>query len=280
MSIGASTGIVILSFFPSVHWFSEAFTLPFLIPFTRWESCPDFTASLIWFLNWRQSLVSCPWSSWKWKYLDMSRDRLLPNIRGGCSKRLAAFSMARISLGLLDRLESSPCLGPRWTEDLWRDARLSFSSLNHEQNQRYAALHVDPKSIKYHQCIWLQILIVENATCFLTVPPYVGGIFESLGGRLPPMLVEGGWPPCTEVKEDHKGLTPLAFLPLLLLSMSGVSLNPITLSRCLRTIGDLGRRVGVASLLGSGTVYHNLYLGGKALAEKENVGFDLARPLP
>ncbi|GJZ22792.1 ribonuclease H-like domain-containing protein [Tanacetum coccineum] len=59
------------------------------------------------------SLVSCPWSSWKWQYLDMSRDRLLPNIRGGCSKLLAAFSVARISLGLLDRLESSPWLGPR-----------------------------------------------------------------------------------------------------------------------------------------------------------------------
>ncbi|GKA18238.1 hypothetical protein Tco_0698075 [Tanacetum coccineum] len=28
------------------------------------------------------------------------------------------------------------------------------------------------------------------------------------------------------------------------------------------------------------TVYHDLYLGGKALAERENVGFDLARPLP
>ncbi|GJX81535.1 reverse transcriptase domain-containing protein [Tanacetum coccineum] len=29
-----------------------------------------------------------------------------------------------------------------------------------------------------------------------------------------------------------------------------------------------------------GTVYHDLYLGGKALAERENVGFDLAIPLP
>ncbi|GJZ98491.1 hypothetical protein Tco_0670944 [Tanacetum coccineum] len=29
-----------------------------------------------------------------------------------------------------------------------------------------------------------------------------------------------------------------------------------------------------------GTVYHDLYLGGKALAERENVGFNLARPLP
>ncbi|GJS52964.1 hypothetical protein Tco_0626326 [Tanacetum coccineum] len=48
----------------------------------------------------------------------MSRDRLLPNIRGGCSKLLAAFSVARISLGLLDRLESSPWLGPRYGENL------------------------------------------------------------------------------------------------------------------------------------------------------------------
>ncbi|GKC53233.1 hypothetical protein Tco_1075978 [Tanacetum coccineum] len=99
------------------------------------------------------SLVSCPWSLWKWQYLDMSRDRLLPNIRGGCSKLLADFSMARISLGLLDRLESSPWLGTRWMGGLWRYARLSFLSLNHEQNHRYAALRVDPKSVEYRQCI-------------------------------------------------------------------------------------------------------------------------------
>nr|GEY83068.1 hypothetical protein [Tanacetum cinerariifolium] len=42
-------------------------------------------------------LVSCPWSSWKWKYLDMSRDRLLPNIQGGCSKLLAAFSVRQVN---------------------------------------------------------------------------------------------------------------------------------------------------------------------------------------
>ncbi|GKD63539.1 hypothetical protein Tco_1305647 [Tanacetum coccineum] len=57
-------------------------------------------------------LVSCPKSSWKWQYLDMSHDRLLPNIRGGCLKLLDAFSVARISLGLLYKLESSPWLGP------------------------------------------------------------------------------------------------------------------------------------------------------------------------
>ncbi|GKG11223.1 hypothetical protein Tco_0342623, partial [Tanacetum coccineum] len=28
------------------------------------------------------------------------------------------------------------------------------------------------------------------------------------------------------------------------------------------------------------TMYHDLYLGGKALAERDNVGFDLAIPLP
>nr|GEZ72456.1 hypothetical protein [Tanacetum cinerariifolium] len=109
-------------------------------------------------------------SSWKWQYLDMSRDSLLPNIRGGCSKLLVAFFVARISLGLLDRLESSPWLGPRTSigcyfpffdpgvgffhkafvggqGGLWRGARLSFLSLNHRQNQRYDALRVDPKSV-------------------------------------------------------------------------------------------------------------------------------------
>nr|GFA08610.1 hypothetical protein [Tanacetum cinerariifolium] len=118
MSIDASAGVVLFSFFPFVRWFSKAFTFSFLIPFIRWESCHNFTASSIWFLNWRESLVSYPQSSWKWQYLDMSRDRLLPNIRGGYSKLLVAFSVARISLGLLDRLESSPWLGPRYGKNL------------------------------------------------------------------------------------------------------------------------------------------------------------------
>ncbi|GJZ95144.1 hypothetical protein Tco_0667347 [Tanacetum coccineum] len=56
--------------------------------------------------------VVLPVVSSEWQYLDMSRDRLLPNIRGGCSKLLAAFFVAMISLGLLDRLESSSWLGP------------------------------------------------------------------------------------------------------------------------------------------------------------------------
>ncbi|GKC30712.1 hypothetical protein Tco_1038006 [Tanacetum coccineum] len=42
----------------------------------------------------------------------MLRDRLLPGRRGGCLKVLATFSVSKISLGLLDRLESSPWLGP------------------------------------------------------------------------------------------------------------------------------------------------------------------------
>ncbi|GKE82742.1 hypothetical protein Tco_1552742, partial [Tanacetum coccineum] len=52
------------------------------------------------------------------QYLDLSHNRLLSNIRGGCSKLLAAFSVARISLGLLDRMESSPWLGPQYGENL------------------------------------------------------------------------------------------------------------------------------------------------------------------
>ncbi|GKB49488.1 hypothetical protein Tco_0900241 [Tanacetum coccineum] len=85
---------------------------------------------------------------------------------------------------------------------LWRDTRLSFLSLNDEQNHRYAALHVDSKSVEYR-------------------------------------------------------LIPSAFLPLLLPSLFGAFSNPTTLSRCLRTTGDLGRWVGVASLLGSGVVAEN-----------------------
>ncbi|GKA00954.1 hypothetical protein Tco_0673619, partial [Tanacetum coccineum] len=55
---------------------------------------------------------------------------------------------------------------------------------------------------------------------------------------------------------------------------------------CVNTNGNttLSEAHGVSLRITSGvrvrTVYHDLYLGGKALAEKENVGFDLARPLP
>ncbi|GJQ97632.1 retrotransposon protein, putative, ty1-copia subclass [Tanacetum coccineum] len=57
-----------------------------------------------------------------------------------------------------------------------------------------------------------------------------------------------------EIKRLNRseGLIPLVFLPLLLPSLFGASSNPTTPSRCLQTIGDLGRRVGVASWLGSG----------------------------
>ncbi|GJY38750.1 hypothetical protein Tco_0425114 [Tanacetum coccineum] len=42
-----------------------------------------------------------------------------------------------------------------------------------------------------------------------------------------------------------EGLLPSAFLPALLPSLFGASSNPTTLSRCLRTPGDLGQRDGV-----------------------------------
>ncbi|GJR31619.1 hypothetical protein Tco_1107851 [Tanacetum coccineum] len=58
ISMGALVGVATLSFFPSTR-FLDDFALFFFIPFTRWESCPDFTASSIWLINWRQSLVSC-----------------------------------------------------------------------------------------------------------------------------------------------------------------------------------------------------------------------------
>nr|GEV75331.1 putative reverse transcriptase domain-containing protein [Tanacetum cinerariifolium] len=41
-----------------------------------------------------------------------------------------------------------------------------------------------------------------------------------------------------------------------------------------------GVSMRITSGLGVRTVYHDLYLGGKSLAERENIGFDLARPLP
>ncbi|GJT39588.1 hypothetical protein Tco_0939453 [Tanacetum coccineum] len=47
-----------------------------------------------------------------WIYLEVSCDRLLLNILGGGSKLFAALSVARISLRLLDILESKPWFGP------------------------------------------------------------------------------------------------------------------------------------------------------------------------
>ncbi|GKD59723.1 hypothetical protein Tco_1297232 [Tanacetum coccineum] len=49
-----------------------------------------------------------------------------------------------------------------------------------------------------------------------------------------------------------EGPLPSIFLPILILSMFGVSSNPTTLSRYLRTLGDLVRSGGVTSLVRSG----------------------------
>ncbi|GJS05042.1 hypothetical protein Tco_0321550 [Tanacetum coccineum] len=134
-------------------------------------------------------------------FITTDAEELLPPEGNVISLLSEAFSVARISLGLLDRLESSPWLGPQYgenlslpfcprllsQEDFLDHSKFSLRSLgvplvatSLASIQRYAALRVDPKSVKYRQCICLQILIVENATCFLTVPPYAGGIFEGV----------------------------------------------------------------------------------------------------
>ncbi|GJS58151.1 hypothetical protein Tco_0652935 [Tanacetum coccineum] len=53
------------------------------------------------------SVLCATWYGRTVHNFDMSHDHLLPIIRGGCSKLLATFSVAKISLGLLDRLESN-----------------------------------------------------------------------------------------------------------------------------------------------------------------------------
>nr|GEW19972.1 putative reverse transcriptase domain-containing protein [Tanacetum cinerariifolium] len=193
----------------------------------------------------------------KWQYLDMSCDRLLPNIRRGYSKLLAAFSVARISLGLLDRLESSPWLGPRcrffpsnpyrWMGGLWRDAQLRFLSLNHEQNQRYAALRVDPKSVEYPNKRGYETCGICEGACRVWVYRHIGWCIHGLCTKGVVTRRAAGY-----IDPLYEGLIPSAFLPLLLPSLFGASLNPKTHSRYLWTIGDLGRRVEVAFLLGSG----------------------------
>nr|GEV92827.1 hypothetical protein [Tanacetum cinerariifolium] len=101
-----------------------------------------------------------------------------------------------------------------------------------------------------------------------------------LGGRFLLVLIEDWRPLCTEVKGKlrrlaifvpfqvgcksggrfvsclsfspapaFKGPLPSIFLPLLLLSLSGASSNPTTLSRYLRALGNLVRSGGVTSLV-------------------------------
>ncbi|GJT16268.1 hypothetical protein Tco_0874974 [Tanacetum coccineum] len=48
----------------------------------------------------------------------MSRDHLLSGKREGCSNVFTTFSVARISLGLLDKLESSPWLDPQYEKNM------------------------------------------------------------------------------------------------------------------------------------------------------------------
>ncbi|GKB75653.1 hypothetical protein Tco_0942548 [Tanacetum coccineum] len=62
---------------------------------------------------------------------------------------------------------------------------------------------------------------------------------------------------------------------------SVLQLNDIVLGWT-RPSTKTGERGGVLRFKGviAGTVYHDLYLSGIALVERENVGFDLARPLP
>ncbi|GKC63379.1 hypothetical protein Tco_1095977, partial [Tanacetum coccineum] len=52
-----STGAALLSFLPSPQGVSVDFAFSFFMPFTRFESCPEFMASWIWTLRCRQSLI-------------------------------------------------------------------------------------------------------------------------------------------------------------------------------------------------------------------------------
>ncbi|GJZ94647.1 hypothetical protein Tco_0666850 [Tanacetum coccineum] len=77
---------------------------------------------------------------------------------------------------------------------------------------------------------------------------------QSVVRQLPPSTKSGGRFTPLFLASVSEGLIPSTFLPLLIPSLFGASSNPTTLSHCLRTTGDLGRRVGVASRLGSGDV--------------------------
>ncbi|GKE53625.1 hypothetical protein Tco_1488781 [Tanacetum coccineum] len=104
MSIGASTGVVLLSFLPSPRWVSVDFAFSFFMPFTRCERCPEFMASWIWTLRCRQ--------------------------------------MCLCELLLLAKVRSELCF---------------------------------------------EIFVIKDATCFLTVPPYSGGVFKGIGNCWDPL---------------------------------------------------------------------------------------------
>ncbi|GKB80443.1 hypothetical protein Tco_0947338, partial [Tanacetum coccineum] len=132
----------------------------------------------------------------------------------------ATFFVANISLGLLDNLESSLWLVPRYEENLslslfplllsheesllnlskfsqWSFGVLfvetSFASIqDNETSSAFSFLLLDVMYCemclrklnllaKMGSKLFLQIFVVKNATCLLTIPLYSGGIFKRIG---------------------------------------------------------------------------------------------------
>ncbi|GJV45808.1 putative reverse transcriptase domain-containing protein [Tanacetum coccineum] len=99
----------------------------------------------------RSIVLSCPWSFVEMDSIWLCHaNHLLPTMRGGCSKPFAAFSVAMIYLGLLDR--SSPSDPYKWLEGLWRGIPQGFLSSAYERNKKCVVLHASAKFTMYHLC--------------------------------------------------------------------------------------------------------------------------------
>nr|GEX13981.1 hypothetical protein [Tanacetum cinerariifolium] len=149
---------------------------------------------------------------------------LVTNIRGDYSKLLAAFFMARISLGLLDRLESSPWLGVPLVATFLLQSRCRF----------------------FHQA-------------------FVGGREETLAERL--KLLPGWAQVLVPSLALHRrlGLVEVEARYANGVFSGVVAENTVVIIGTIRI--QRNRRVLAM-------------VAGKALAEKENAGFDIARHLP
>ncbi|GKB87442.1 hypothetical protein Tco_0959714 [Tanacetum coccineum] len=237
----------------------------------------------------------------------MSRDHLLPGKRGGCSKVFATFPVAKISLGLLEKLERRFFLKP--VEAFSVIIRSSIGGyLSCFNPNKYAALHVNlvTKALGAFTLPLFNVMHFDDATCFLTIPPYSGRVLEgSCRG-----LLFHHWSPhekaslvhlaednpqsngrighATSIFCEKARLLPSEFLSTLLPSLFGASSDSTAFSLYLRALGDLVRRNGVVSLmrtsLGSTSLsslfsslkYSNL-VRRKALVERENVSLDLTK---
>ncbi|GJW06405.1 hypothetical protein Tco_1568828, partial [Tanacetum coccineum] len=121
-----------------------------------------------------------------------------PGSRKGRSKVLASLSVARISLGLLTRLDNFLGLSKLSLRSF--ETSLVATSLASTQVQMCLCELILLAKVRSELCF--EIFVIKDATCFLTVPPYSGGVFKGIGTNMGRHFqsiwerVDGTFPPC------------------------------------------------------------------------------------